>query len=256
MRDKSLSLRGHLEELRMRLVIAVAAWLVTTSVSFIFYKSIVRLLLHPAEALSSPGAGEAGLIFTEVTEMLAVTIKVALVSGVVLALPVILYQIIMFVAPGLTPRERRYLLAFMPGALLAFLGGAAFAYFVLIPPAINFLLHFGSDIATPMIRIGNYVNLMVRLLFWMGVVFETPLVMFLLAKLGIVSHKALAGWRRYWVVVAFILGAIITPTFDPINQTLVAGPLIVLYELGIWLAKLGGVRRAKTVSEMPETSGP
>ncbi len=255
MKDRSLSLREHLDELRIRLLIAALTWVVATSISFIFYKHIIRFLLRPAETLNSPAAGGAGLVFTEVTEMLAVTFKVALMSGVVLASPVILYQVIMFVAPGLTTRERRYLLAFMPGVLMAFVGGAAFAYFVLIPPAINFLLQLGSDIATPMIRIGNYVNLMVRLLFWMGVVFETPLVMFLLARLGIVSHRSLARWRRYWVVVAFILGAIITPTFDPINQILVAVPLIVLYEAGIWLAKLGGVGRTKEVAQVAETPG-
>ena len=126
----------------------------------------------------------------------------------------------------------------MPVVALAFIGGVAFGYFVLVPPAIDFLLNWGSDIATPMIRIGNYVNVMVMLLFWMGVVFETPVVMFVLAKLGIVSWRGFARWRRYWVVVAFILGALITPTFDPINQSLVAVPLIVLYEAGIWLARL------------------
>ena len=255
MNEHPLTVREHLTELRTRLLISVVAWVVTTSISLVFYKQIIRFLLVPAEALRSPSPGEAGLIFTEVTEMLAATFKVGLMSGLVLAFPIILYQVIMFIAPGLTKRERRYLLAFMPAALLIFLGGAAFAYFVLIPPAINFLLKFGADIATPMIKIGNYISLMVRLLFWMGVVFETPLVMFILARLGVVSHRALARWRRYWVVVAFILGAIITPTFDPINQALVAGPLIVLYELGVWLARLGQMGRANAVPEVAESTG-
>ena len=238
MKSRELSLRQHLEELRRRLAIAALATVVTTVVSFVFYKQIIRLLLIPAKDLS-PGGGEVGLVFIEVTEMLAVTLKVSLVSGLVLAFPLILYQIIMFVAPGLNSREKRYLLTSMPGVVLAFAVGVAFGYFVLIPPAINFLLNWGSDIATPMIRIGNYVNVILMLLFWMGVVFETPVVMFILAKLGIVSWRGFARWRRYWVVVAFVLGALITPTFDPINQSLVAVPLIVLYEAGIWLARLG-----------------
>ena len=104
-----------------------------------------------------------------------------------------------------------------------------------------------------MIRIGNYVNVMVMLLFWMGVVFETPVVMLLLAKLGVVSPRGFARWRRQWIVVAFILGALITPTFDPINQSLVAGPLIVLYEAGIWLAKLATRGRPRT---HPEAASP
>ncbi|MCE2463596.1 MAG: twin-arginine translocase subunit TatC, partial [Dehalococcoidia bacterium] len=171
-------------------------------------------------------------------------------SGLVMAFPIILLQVIMFVAPGLTPREKRYLFLFMPGVVLSFAAGVAFGYFILIPPAISFLVNWGGDVATPMIRIGNYVNVMVMLLFWMGLVFETPIVMFLLAKLGIVSSKGFARWRRYWVVVAFILGALITPTFDPINQSLVAAPLIVLYEVGIWLAKLAARGRSEAVQEV------
>ena len=154
----------------------------------------------------------------------------------------ILYQVVMFVAPGLTGRERRYLFLFMPAALVAFAAGVAFAYYVLTPPALRFLLGF-SDVATPLIRISNFVNLMVRLLFWMGVAFETPLVMYMLAQLGIVSAQRLSRFRRYWVVIAFILAAIITPTFDPVNQALVAGPLLVLYELGVLLARLAGRSR-------------
>lgn len=251
MKERTITVREHLAELRTRLFVVVLTWAITTGISFVFYKEIIRFLLLPAEALGPAQSGQGSLIFTEVTEMLGVTFKVALTSGLVLAVPVVLYQVIMFVAPGLTKRERRYLIAFMPGALLIFLGGAAFAYFVLIPPAINFLLKFGADIVTPMIKIGNYISLMVRLLFWMGIVFETPLVMFILARLGIVSYRALARWRRYWVVAAFILGAIITPTFDPINQSFVAGPLIVLYELGIWLARLGEKLRP---NDLPDVS--
>ncbi len=244
MRDRELPLRRHLEELRRRLAISVLATVVTTVVAFVFYKQIIGFLLHPVEDLTA--SGEASLIFVEVTEMLAVTMKVSLVSGLVLAFPIILYQIVMFVAPGLTPREKRYLFTFLPGVVLAFVAGAAFGYFVLIPPSIKFLLSWGSDLATPMIRISNYINVMVMLLFWMGVVFETPVVMFLLAKLGIVSWRGFARWRRHWIVIAFILGAIITPTFDPINQSLVAVPLIVLYEIGIWLARLAARDRPQT----------
>ena len=246
MSARELPIRHHFEELRRRLIIAALATLVTTVVAFVFYKQILNLLIRPSDLEAATG-GEAGLVFVEVTEMLAVTVKVSLVSGLVMAFPIILLQIIMFAAPGLTPKEKRYLFLSMPGVVLSFAAGVAFGYFMLIPPAINFLVNWGGDIATPMIRIGNYVNVMVMLLFWMGVVFETPIVMFLLAKLGIVSARGFARWRRYWVVVAFILGALITPTFDPINQSLVAAPLIVLYEAGIWLAKLATRGRSEAV---------
>ena len=139
-------------------------------------------------------------------------------------MPFVLYQIVRFVSPGLNPSERRYLYALMPAVVVAFILGAAFGYRVLFPPAIHFLLSFGNEIATPYIRIGNYVSLMISLLLWMGVVFETPIVLFFLSRIGIVSPQQLGRQRRYAVVVAFILGALITPTFDPINQTLVAPP--------------------------------
>ena len=119
------------------------------------------------------------------------------------------------------------------------------------PPALHFLLTFGGDVATPMIRVSNIVNLMIRLLFWMGLVFETPLVMYLLALLGIVNARVLGRFRRYWVSIAFILAAIITPTFDPFNQALVAVPLLVLYELGVLLARLAGRKRTKSEAIVP-----
>ena len=242
---RDLSLTDHLRELRRRVLVCVVAILAGSVVSFAFYEQIIEFLSQPAYDLDT-GSG-LDLVFIEVTELLTTAVKVSFVAGFVLALPVILYQVVMFVAPGLTGKERRYLFLFIPAALVAFAAGVAFAYYVLTPPALGFLLGF-SDVATPLIRISNFVNLMVRLLFWMGVAFETPLVMFMLAQLGIVSAQQLSRFRRYWIVVAFILAAIITPTFDPVNQALVAGPLLVLYELGVLLARIAsrGRRKAET----------
>ena len=234
----------HLAELRRRVLICVVAVIVGSAVAFAFFERLIELLVRPARDLNLGDGGQ--LVFTEVTELLTTAVKVSFVAGLVLAMPIILYQVVMFVAPGLTGRERRYLFGFMPGAMLAFVSGVAFGYFVLTPPALHFLLTFGGDVAVPLIRVSNIVNLMIRLLFWMGVAFETPLVMYLLAQLGIVSARGLARFRRYWVVVAFILGAIITPTFDPVNQGLVAIPLLVLYELGILLARFAGRGRQKS----------
>ena len=158
--------------------------------------------------------------------------------------------------PGLTSREKRYLYALFPGAILSFVAGAAFGYYALLPPALNFLLEFGSDIATPMIRIGNYINLVVTLLFWLGVAFETPLVIFFLSKIGLVTPRSLARQRRLAVVLAFILGALITPTFDPVNQSLVALPIIFLYELGIVLSRVARLGNKSGVEMAPsESSG-
>ncbi len=242
---RELSLTEHLRELRRRVIVCVVAVLAGSVLCFAFYKQIIQFLSRPAYNLET-GSG-LDLVFIEVTELLTTAVKVSFVAGFVLALPIIVYQVVMFVAPGLTGRERRYLFLFMPAALVAFAAGVAFAYYVLTPPALRFLLGF-SDVATPLIRISNFVNLMVRLLFWMGVAFETPLIMFMLAQLGIVSAQQMSRFRRYWVVVAFILAAIITPTFDPVNQALVAGPLLVLYELGVLLARVAsrGRRKAET----------
>ena len=124
-----------------------------------------------------------------------------------------------------------------------FLSGVAFAYYVALPAALGFLLSFGADIATPEIRVSNYINIVTRLLVAVGVSFEMPIIIMVLARVGIVSPEWLAGKRKVWVVVAFILGALITPTFDPINQTIIALPLIVLYELSILLARI--VRKRK-----------
>jgi len=238
-----LTVIEHLNELRQRLIVSVLAVAVTTVVSVIFTPFLFELLKSRAP--------DVHLIRTGVTEMIGTYMKVALLGGVVLALPVILYEIVMFVSPGLTKQERRYLFALFPGAILSFLVGAVFAFFFLLPPALNFLVTFGSDIAEPLIKIGDYVSVVTSLIFWVGIAFETPLVIFFLAKIGVVSPKLLAAKRKYAVLGAFVLAAVITPTPDPINQALVAAPLIVLYEIGILLARLAW--RGRTVLASSET---
>ena len=235
---KQLTFMGHLDELRRRLMVSVIAVGVCTIVSFPFVGYVIKILESRAEGIQ--------FIYIEMTEMIGVYMKVGLVCGVALAMPVVLYQVVMFLSPGLTRREKGYLYSFLPGAMVAFACGVLFAFFVLIPPAARFLITFGSDIATPQIRVSNFVSLMLTLLFWVGVSFESPLLILILSKLGIVSPEALSRKRRWAIVGAFVLGAIITPTFDPINQSLVAIPLIVLYEVGIILARIAR-RREKLV---------
>ncbi len=244
MRSREQTLLQHLGELRRRVFICVVALLVGSAVSFFFFERLIEILVQPARDLEVGPGGD--LIYTEVTELLTTAIKVSFAGGLVLASPVILYQAVMFIAPGLTGREKRYLFGFMPAVILAFAGGVAFGYYVLTPPALHFLLTFGDDVAVPMIRVSNIINLMIRLLFWMGLAFETPLVMYLLAQLGLVTAQSLSRFRRYWVVVAFIMAAIITPTIDPVNQALVAVPLLVLYEVGILLARIAGRSKGKS----------
>jgi len=246
MQDARRPLREHLEELRRRLLYSLLALAVGTGVAFVFWKPILQALLRPAEAGLQATGGKP--VFTEATEFLAVTFKVSLLAGLALSLPFILYQMAMFVAPGLTPSERRYLLVLLPASLLAFAGGGAFAYLVLLPVGLPFLLRLGEGVAVQMVRISSLVNLVLTLIFWMGLIFNTPIILYFLARVGVVEASALARARRYVLVGAFLLGAIITPTFDPVNQTLVALPLYLLYEVGVVLARLAGRSRRRALA--------
>ena len=242
--DEKLTLLGHLLELRTRLIRSVIAIAVASVIAFIFYDWIFYILKLPAEGIN--------LIYIEMTEMIGTIMKVCLVVGIMLAMPYLVYQGIMFVAPALTPKEKKYVYLILPWIALMFLGGVAFGYFILVPPATRFLISFGADIASPEIRIGNYIAIVARLLLAIGVVFEMPVITTFLARLGVLKPKWLADRRRTAIIVAFILAAIITPTFDPINQSLVAVPLIVLYEMSIWLAKL--VYKKEPVEVSPVSS--
>jgi len=228
--EPKLTLLGHIYELRKRLIRSVIAVVIGVIISFIFWRWIFYILMLPAQNIN--------LIFIELTEMIGVIMKVCLGAGLILAMPYLTLQVILFIRPALTKKEERYVYIALPWVTVMFLGGVAFGYFVLIPPAIGFLYSFGSDIATPQIIIGNYISIVTRLLLAVGLVFELPVLTTFLARIGIVKPEWLASKRKPAIIGAFILAAVITPTFDPINQSLVAAPLVVLYELSIWLAKL------------------
>ena len=229
--EKRLSILGHLAELRRRLIRSVIAVGITSAICFAFYERIFDLLTGPAPTTIS-------LTYIEMTEMIGTIMRVCLVGGVILAIPYLTYELMMFVSPALTRREKRYVYLVLPWITLMFAGGVVFAYYILIPRMAGFLFSFGSDIAVPQIRIGNYVSFVTRLLLTVGLVFEMPVVTAFLSWLGILKPQWLADRRRAAIIVAFILAAIITPTIDPLNQALVAAPLIVLYEMSIWLARL------------------
>ncbi len=241
---KKLTVLSHLSELRKRLIRSVIAVAIASVIAFIFYDWIFYFLKLPAEGIN--------LVYIEMTEMIGTIMKVSLAAGVVLAMPYLVYQGIMFAAPALTPREKKYVYLILPWIALMFLGGVVFGYFILVPPATRFLISFGADIARPEIRIGNYISLIARLLLAIGLIFEMPVITTFLARLGVLKPKWLSDRRRMAIIVAFILAAVITPTFDPINQSLVAVPLIALYELSIWLAKL--VQPKKSVKVTPVSS--
>ncbi len=224
------SILQHLRELRRRLFYSAIAVVASTTLALIFYNQIFKILIRPA--------GDVQLIYISLSEMIGTVFKVALYTGVGLALPFIVYQAVLFVVPALTPKEKRYVYLLIPAVFLFFATGVAFGYFVLLPPALRFLLTFGTDIATPQITVANYISTIVNLLFWVGVCFEIPMVMYFLARLHILNPNFVARHRRLIVLAAFVVGALITPTFDPVNQTLVSVPIVLLFEMGIWLGRL------------------
>ena len=228
--DRKQSVLEHLQELRRRLIRSVIAVAVASVIAFVFYDWIFYILKLPAEGIS--------LIFIEMTEMLGTIMKVCLTAGIIIAMPYLVFQAIMFVSPALTSKEKKYVYFILPWIALMFMGGVVFGYFILIPPATRFLISFGADIASPEIRVGNYISVVARLLLAIGIVFEMPVITTFLARLGVLKPKWLSDHRKAAIILAFILAAIITPTFDPINQSLVAVPLVVLYEMSIWLARL------------------
>jgi len=229
--DKRLTVLGHLTELRQRLVKSVIAVAITSILAFIFRDQILKILIAPAPP-------NIELIYIEMTEMIGTYMRVSLVSGIIVAMPYLTYHLVMFVSPALTSKEKGRVYLILPWVALMFAAGVAFGYFILVPPATKFLITFGSEIATPQIKIGNYISIVTRLLLGVGLVFELPVISTFLAMLGIITPKWLSDKRKLAIIFAFILAAIITPTIDPVNQSLVAVPLIVLYEMSIWLAKL------------------
>ncbi|HLZ48912.1 MAG TPA: twin-arginine translocase subunit TatC [Candidatus Limnocylindria bacterium] len=235
-RDKELSLLQHLGELRDRLMIASFAVLVTTAIAFFFAKDIILALEAPAH-LGKP------LQIISPTEGFTTYMRVALFSGIALAMPVILYEVYAYVDPALRPNERRFILLLGPFILALFIGGMAFCYFLLLPQAIGFLFTFGSEVFEAAPRASEYISFVTTFILGVGLVAEMPVVIFALTRIGLVSRSWLARRRGYVLIICFVIGAIITPTPDPFNQTLVSVPMYLLFELGLLLSRIGGGRR-------------
>ncbi|NLG49298.1 MAG: twin-arginine translocase subunit TatC [Chloroflexi bacterium] len=227
--DVELTIFEHLAELRSRLFKAALALLIGTLISIIFTTQVLELLIkplaHPPQVISP-------------TEHFFVYFQVALICGVTLAMPVIVYQIVRFMLPGLLPQERKYLYFLLPGVAFCFTAGVAFAALIMLPAAINFMQGFLSTVVEANWTLGNYVSFVTRILFWMGMVFQTPLLMFFLTKLGLISPKKLSAFRKYAIVLVAVIAALVTPTPDPVNMAIVMVPLYLLYEVGIILSRL------------------
>ncbi len=219
----------HINDLRGRIFKALIALIVTTIVSFAFGEQLIKIIAQPIGGIDK-------LVSIEVTENVGVFMRVSLLSGFILALPMILYQILAFVMPGLLPKERRWLMIAIPFATFLFVVGVLFAYYVMLPAALPFLISFVGIRTTP--RLANYFGFVTNLMFWIGISFETPLLVFILAKLKLVTAKMLASQWRIAVVIIAVIAAVVTPTPDPVNMGLLMLPLFVLYLLSIGMAAI------------------
>lgn len=230
----------HLNELRKNLFRGLLFFMLTTALSFIFIEDLL-------EWISAPIGGLESLQAIEVTEPIGTVMRVALLAGFSAALPYITFELWLFAAPGLKKRSRIFGLIGIPIAFLFFIGGLAFAYYVMMPTALPFLINFMGINTIP--RPASYVRFVTGLMFWIGVLFEFPLVIFILASMGVIRAKTLASQWRIAVLIIAVAAAVITPTIDPVSMGLVMGPMIILYFLSIGLAYIAQGRRDKMKQE-------
>ena len=236
--DDKMPFMEHLGELRVRIVRALWGLLVGTAIALPFSERIVDWLARPVTKLGYD------LVFTAPAEAFWVQMKVGFIAGIFIAAPVILWQVWGFIAPGLHQHERKYAVPFVLIGSLMFIVGGAFSLFVVTPYALTFLLSYARPGLKPMITIQNHIDFLLKFTLAFGAVFELPLALTLLARMGVVNHRMLAKNRKYAILGAFIAGAVLTPTPDAFNQAMMAGPLIILYEVGIVCARLFGRRPA------------
>lgn len=235
-----MDILDHLNELRKNLFRALLFFILTTALSFIFIQDLL-------DWISAPIGGLDSLQAIEVTEPLGTVMRVALLAGFSSALPYIIFELWLFAAPGLKKRARIYGLIAIPIAFLFFIGGLVFAYYVMMPTALPFLINFMGINTVP--RPASYVQFVTGLMFWIGILFEFPLVIFVLASMGLIRAKALASQWRIAVLIIAIAAAAITPTIDPVSMLLVMGPMIFLYFLSIGLAYIAQGRRDRVKQE-------
>ncbi|MCS7263158.1 MAG: twin-arginine translocase subunit TatC [Aquificaceae bacterium] len=230
-----MPLTEHLRELRSRLIKSILAFLVGTGVAFYFASAIFEVLKEPVRR-SYP---QVELVTLSPTEPLFILLKISIVFGFVLSSPLIFYQLWRFVEPALYPNEKRLVFPVTFFSLLLFVMGGAFSYFVALPMALKFLLGIGfSQLqAKPFLSVNLYISFLLKMIVGFGIAFELPVVVFLLQRAGVVTEQQLKAFRKYFIVIAFVAGALIAP--DVTTQVLMAIPLILLYEISLLVGKLG-----------------
>jgi sec-independent protein translocase protein TatC len=233
--DNAMSVLQHLGELKRRLVRVAIVAVVFIAIAIAFYVQIFEVFTDTARRLIVDVDGVVAV--QRITEGWVVAAKLAILVGLVAAFPYFMWELAMFFKPGLKPGERKYIFLLVPASMAMFALGAAFSWFILIPRLVEFLLRLSQPIGDPLITVGPLVGLMVTIMFWLGIIFEIPIFMFLLAKMGILTSGWVKTKRRWMILISFIFGAVATPT-DPISQLIVAGPTWLLFEIGMLLVKL------------------
>ncbi len=250
MNDDRMPLTAHLEELRRKLIISGISWLVAFLACYTYAEKLFDLIAGPVRQALPKGTS---LVFITATEPFFTYLKIGALAGLLVSLPVIFWQLWSFVAPGLYQNEKRYIIPFVLVSTLCFASGAFFGYRFVFPMAFKVLIEFGtgSGELNAMLSMGSYLSLSSKLLLAFGLVFELPVVIFFLARMGIVDYKMLARNRKFALLAAFVVGAVLTPP-DVFSQTALALPFIALYEVGIIVARLFGKHRAVAEEETGE----
>ena len=239
--DEKQPFLNHLGELRKRLIYCAIAIGVGFIASYAFSEDLFKLLIIP---LKNHLPGDDRLIFTNLPEMFLTYLKTAFLSGTLLASPFIFYHLWMFIAPGLYKNEKKYVIPFVSISTILFVGGSLFGYFIVFPFGFKFFLGYANDYIQALPSVKQYFSFAIKLLFAFGIVFELPVVIFFLSKMGLVTADFLKKNRKYAILMTFTLGAILTPP-DIITQCMMAGPLIILFEVGIIIAKISEKKRKK-----------
>lgn len=236
-RELRMGIFDHLEELRQRVLRSFIALVLAVAVGIILADPLLNILLEPYRSINPDEARR--LLVLGPTGAVVNYFRVGMLAGSIIAVPFVTYQIMMFVIPGLTTKERRYIFLTLPVIMGLFITGATFAWYVLMPPAISFLEGFQSGVFRAEWAADEYIGFITALLFWMGVAFELPFVIFVLSLMGFVTARSLVNHWRIAVVLSSVAAAVITPTVDPVNMMLVMAPLLGLYVISIGLAVVG-----------------
>jgi len=250
---KAMPIMGHLGELRKRLTYVALVLVAACIACFIEWKHVFGVLMHPLYQSTSVK----NLSVFGVTEGFMSILKISIYAGLIVSLPFILYQFWAFIMPALYENEKKSVMPYVAATTALFLGGITFAYFIVLPVGLKFLVNYGSRYFNMLLQADKYISFVSLFVLAFGVVFELPLIMMLLAWIGILDYKKMRKYRKYAVLVEAVIAMVFTPSQDPVSMMLMLVPLVILYEIGIWLAKIVAKRKAKRqeLAAASETKG-